>query len=212
MKTYALVILAVALGAQVANAAPKAPGAPPAGRGAPSAAPGVRAAPRAPAAPLPLRTISWPQQRAAGKLVAGEIVPPRPGQDFEALRVENTTARIHTFTVAVLDSPGIRQADWVLTGRVEYVGVEGRGYLEVVCTFPDGEVHFVRTLARAGKMEWLEDTESWREFALPFHSFKRHRPAKLVVNVVLPRRGMVELGPLVLFEGTRAYRAALDER
>jgi hypothetical protein len=199
MRAFALVILAVAVGAHAA----------PAGR--PAAAPSSARPAALPTAP-PLRTISWPQQRAAGKLISGEIVPPRPGQPFEALRVENTTDRIRTFTVATLDSPGIRQADWALTGKVQYVGVQGRGYLEVVCRFPDGEVHFVRTLARAGKTQWLEGTEFWREFALPFHSFKRHQPSRLVVNVVLPKRGLVDLGPLTLHEGTAAYRAALGGR
>jgi hypothetical protein len=175
------------------------------------AAPAAR--PRAPAPALrPLRTISWDEQQAAGRLLAGTLAPEHPGQDFAALRVENAAARIHTFTVAVLNSPGIRQADWVLAGRVQYVGVEGRGYLEVVCTFSDGEVGFGRTLSRSGKTQWLEGTEAWREFALPFHIFKRHRPVQLVVNVVLPRQGVVDLGPLELYEGATAYRRALGQR
>lgn len=47
----------------------------------------------------------------------------------------------------------------------------------------------------------LQGTSAWRSFTLPFDATGAPPPTRLVFNVVLPRSGVVYLGPLQLVDG-----------
>jgi hypothetical protein len=148
-----------------------------------------------------LREISWAELKAAGQLPEGEILPGQPPAPAEQLRIENHQDGPQTVTLLVLDDPGITQAQYAVTGQVRYEGVQGRGYLELWSHFPDGSRAFSRTLGRSGLLQDLEGSSAWRPFSLPFLLAGRtDRPTRLVVNVVLPGRGTVYLGPLRLVQ------------
>jgi len=168
---------------------------------------GAVAAPGAP--PAPLLTIDWAQLKAEGKLTAGEFVAPRDSGAATTLRLENPNDRPKTFTLVTLDKPGITKSSWVLTGRVSCTGIVGKGYVEMLHRFPNGTVHFARTMASMGPQAMLQGTEPWRDFATAFRSFKSGRPSQIVISVVLPKRGVVELGRLALYEGDEAVNRAL---
>jgi len=147
-----------------------------------------------------LREISWARLKEAGGLGAGEIVPAGGEAPFERLAVEGT-GEASTHTVATLTKPPITTSTYAIAGQVRCEGVEGQGYLEVWSHFPDGGRHFSRTMAARGPMGCLKGSAPWRRFVLPFHA-KGGGPApeKLVLNVVLPGRGRVELGQVALVE------------
>jgi len=119
--------------------------------------------------------------------------------DFPCARITNPTAASRTARVLVLDAPGVSQATYAVTGQVRYESVGGEGYLEMWSVFPGGKRHFSRTLAAQGPMARLHGTAGWRWFCLPFSvTSGGQRPHRLILNVVLPRGGTVELGPLKL--------------
>ena len=134
-------------------------------------------------------------------VISGEILAPTADRPFEALRVVNDTDAPRTITVAVFERPSLREAHWVVSGRVRYESVEGHRYLEMWSHLGKSG-YFTRTLGATGPMQWLSGTSVWREFALPFDARgTKLRPDKLVVNVVLPGRGTVELSPLSIYDG-----------
>ena len=147
-----------------------------------------------------LREISWARLKEAGGLGAGEIVPADGETPFDRLVVDGT-AEASARTVATLTKPPIVASTYAIAGQVRCEGVEGKGYLELWNHFPGGGRRFSRTLAARGPMGCLEGTSPWRRFVLPFHA-KGGGPApeKLVLNVVLPGRGRVELGRVALVE------------
>ncbi len=152
-----------------------------------------------------LREISWTKLREA-KLgeegrVGGEVLPLKGAAPFEQLKVENAQGQPRTETVLTLEGPGISSARYAIRGQVRYDGVEGEGYLEMWNHFPDGSRYFSRTLGAAGPMKSLKGSSDWRPFVLPFYNKEGGpAPAKLVLNVVLPGRGTVYLGPLRLVQ------------
>ena len=82
---------------------------------------------------------------------------------------------------------------------------KGLGHLEMWSHFPDASKYFTRTLADQGPMMKLQATSGWRSFVLPFDATGASSPpGLLVINVVLPGRGTVYLGPLELSEETGA--------
>jgi hypothetical protein len=100
-----------------------------------------------------------------------------------------------------IDQPGVKLPIYALRGRIKYEGVEGAGYLEMWNYFPGGGAYFSRTLAGTGPMKALNGTSGWRDVVVPFFATGTPmRPSKLVVNLVLPSKGKVWLGPLKLFQ------------
>ncbi|MGH7725864.1 MAG: hypothetical protein ACREOU_10610 [Candidatus Eiseniibacteriota bacterium] len=153
----------------------------------------------------PLRKISWAEFQAKGKLISGTLVPKSSAGSTETLRIDYRKSEPNTFGLAVLESPGIRQTKWVLTGRIRYQAVKGRGYLELWNRFPDGSEYFSRTLAPAGPMAWIEGTSDWRDFVLPFDATgTTQHPSRLTINLHLAGPGQVEIGSLALYDGTSA--------
>jgi hypothetical protein len=118
---------------------------------------------------------------------------------FSSLKIEGGTGA--PVTVAIIEPPAIKGQRYAVTGQVRYEGVEGTGYLEMWSHFPNGGQYFTRTLADLGPMMKLEGSSGWRQFTLPFDASGAPRPTRLVVNVVLPGRGVVYLGPLQLVDG-----------
>ena len=151
-----------------------------------------------------VREISWAKLKAEGKLKGGEVVAPEKKDGPALLKVANATAKKATVHVVTIEEPPITTDKYALTGRVRCDGVQGEGYLEMWNVFDGGKAFFSRTLGKRGPLKSLAGTSGWRRFVLPFYSKKGlSPPRKLVVNVVLPGRGTVVLGPLrlVQYEG-----------
>lgn len=149
----------------------------------------------------PLRDFHWPKLQQAGRLNNGTIVPAAGQTKFDSLLVENTQSTPAVITVLVIPDPNITKPRYAIRGQVRYEAVEGTGYLEMWNYFPPDGQHFSRTLAGSGPMRSLEGSSDWRPFVLPiFINRSDMRPEKLVVNVALPGKGRVWLGPLRLVE------------
>ena len=147
-----------------------------------------------------LRQFSWSALKAAGAVSAGEVLPAGQAGEFECLRVQNA-AEAATVRVLTVERPGVTAKTYALLGQVRCEGVEGEGYLEMWSHFPGGGRYFTRTLGQSGPMARLSGTSAWRPVVLPFYmQADTPAPEKLVVNVVLPGRGVVWLGPLRLAE------------
>ena len=105
-----------------------------------------------------------------------------------------------TIEVLKIESPGITRTRYALAGQVRYDAVEGTGYLEMWSEIPGRGAFFTRSMDGAGAMGTISGSSDWRAFALPFDATGAPPPAKLTVNVVLPGRGKVELGPMRLVQ------------
>lgn len=102
---------------------------------------------------------------------------------------------------------GVGPPAYAFTGEVRCEGVEGNGCVEMWSWFPDGSHFFSRTLASYGPMKSLSGTGGWTQFVVPFFlNDSPRRPVKLVLNVVLPGKGKVELRSLKLVQ----YRTGED--
>jgi hypothetical protein len=154
-----------------------------------------------------VRKITWSQLQSGGQLREGTIVRPAGGDPAEALRLANPTDNARKFVVAVLRAPGIHRKAWSITGRVRYESVAGVGYFELWNHLPGGGEYFTRSLAPAGPLAGLSGTSGWRNFALPFQAeTDAQRPDSLTLDVFLPGRGTVEIGPLEIHEGADAMK------
>jgi hypothetical protein len=147
---------------------------------------------------------TWDQLQKQGRISAGTVMPPESGSSDHRLKVENTTSSPLTVTVLTIDQPQIAGPRYSLSGRLRYENVDGAGYLEMWNYFPGGRQYFSRTLADQGPMMKIQGTSGWRSFVLPFDATGAPQPTRLVVNVFLPSRGSVYLGPLELREESGA--------
>jgi hypothetical protein len=113
--------------------------------------------------------------------------------------VQGTTGQATTVTVLSVNKPAITMRRYALAGRVKYDDVEGQAYLEMWSHFADRGRFFSRTLG-AGPMQPLSGSSEWRAFSLPFFIADRGfpPPERLVLNVVLPGGGRVEISPVLL--------------
>jgi hypothetical protein len=147
-----------------------------------------------------LRELAW-DALAAGERAGGTVLPPDATAAFARLRVEAARGTAGPIHVLTLEGPPVTGARYGLTGTVRYEGVEGTGFLEMWSVFPDGGRYFSRTLAPEGPLRALTGAADWRPFTLPFFNQEgAPPPVRLVVNVVLPNGGRVELGPLRLVQ------------
>jgi len=146
-----------------------------------------------------LREISWSRLKQEGGLAVGELRPAESGSPFESLLVTNGPEP-RTATLVTVDNPGITKPRYALTGQIRYDGVEGQGYLEMWSIIPGKGSFFSRTLATFGPMASLEGSSGWRTVLLRFDGQGAPPPSALTVNLVLPGRGTVQLGPLRLLE------------
>lgn len=103
-------------------------------------------------------------------------------------------------TILTISDPGVRRSRYAIQGQVRYEDVAGQAYLEMWNFFPQAR-YFSRTLDVTGPMAHLQGSSDWRPFVLPFYNkVGAPPPQHLVVNVVLPGRGTVTVGPLRLVE------------
>ena len=137
--------------------------------------------------------VDWSSGRIEGVVLPGEAPDGRA-----ALRLVSKSTQGSTFALAEVDDPKITGDRYSVVGRVRYEGVEGAGYLEMWSVFADGGRYFTRTLAGSGPLGKLHGTSGWRAFELPFFLEGNAPPNRLELNVVLPGRGIVVLGPLSL--------------
>ena len=161
-----------------------------------------------------LAEFSWSKLQAAGRVKNGTLVPGGKGGRGEALAVENSQSKSASITVLTVERPKITAKAYAIRGRVKYADVEGKGYLEMWSFFPGGGRYFTRTLAGSGPMRGLRGSSAWREFVLPFQvKDAAGAPQKLVINVVLPGKGKVAVGPmrLVQYEGGEDPLAAAGQ-
>ena len=140
-------------------------------------------------------TIDWSRTAVPGGVVrAGEGPGGAPVLELRAAASGPTS--LHLVTV---EHPPVAGPGYIVAGQVRYEGVEGQGYLEMWTVFPDGQRFFSRTLAPQGPLATLHGESSWRRFELPFDlSGASQAPSRLEINLVLPGRGTVWLGPMQL--------------
>ncbi len=155
-----------------------------------------------------VKQIRWSEEKAAGRVTGGELVPPQPDEDpAEQLMVRRTADGPSILHVLTMDNPGVGPPVYMLKGQLRYEKVNG-GYLELLNYFSDGGPYFTRTLSPSpGPMQALDGTSSWREFQLPFQLSKPDGslgppPKKLELNVALPKGGTVYLRDLKLVQMT----------
>ncbi len=143
--------------------------------------------------------ISWSKIQADGKITGGQVVS-EDGLTY--LKVVNTESRPVTVKILTIENPNVGAPGYEIVGQVRYEGVEAKGYLEMWNHFSHNRRFFSRTLGDRGPMKHLEGSCDWRRFVLPFqfNKDKSGPPDKLVVNIVLPGRGTVLVGPLRLVQ------------
>jgi hypothetical protein len=119
------------------------------------------------------------------------------------LKIENTNDAPLLLSIFKIESPTITSTNYAVLGEIRYENVQGSGYLEMWNYFPplspgipEGP-YFSRTLGEAGSgpMGRISGTSSWRPFALPFALTGTTNPTHLEINIFLPGRGVVWLGP-----------------
>ena len=135
---------------------------------------------------------------ASTRVGQGTVLPGGAPGGGTALRLVSRSGKGAVFQLAEIRNPGIRGDQYSVVGRVRYGGVEGSGYLEMWSVFAGGGRYFTRTLASSGPLERLHGTSGWRVFRLPFFLEGHSPPTRLELNIVLPGRGAVVLGPLSL--------------
>lgn len=124
-----------------------------------------------------------------------------------ALRIENTNTTALQATLLRIERPLAEFRAYAVRGEVKYDAVQGDGFLEMWSEFPpvrEGASpgrYFSRTLGVSGPMGRLTGTSSWRPFELPFDpTGAPGAPTRLEINLHLPGRGTVHVGPLTLVQ------------
>ena len=143
----------------------------------------------------------WERLRDDGKLLGGT---PVKLDGRTVLKIENTNDAPLQVTILKIERPAITSTTYAVLGEIKYENVQGSGYLEMWNYFPplspglpEGQ-YFSRTLGEAGSgpMGRISGTSSWRPFSLPFErTGMTNVPTRLEINLYLPGRGVVWLGP-----------------
>ena len=153
-----------------------------------------------------LAEYDWRQLAESGQLLGGV---PITLDGRSALKIANTNDTPLQLQLLKIPKPSISKKVYAIKGEVKYDGVQGDGYLEMWNFFPplkpgmpEGQ-YFSRTLAVGGEMGKLSGTANWRAFTLPFDSTGGSgSPTRLEINIFLPAKGTVYLGPVKLVEYT----------
>lgn len=134
-----------------------------------------------------LRSVSWSDMSAVGKLLNGSVVP------GSVLELDYGDQAESTRPICELFDPGITTPVHAITGEVRCENVRGRGYLEMWSHFADGGAYFSRTLGR-GPLAPLEGNSGWRPFVVPFYNRPEGPPpVRLSFGVRYPGSGRVRL-------------------
>jgi hypothetical protein len=148
-----------------------------------------------------LKEINWTQLKQAGHLLNGAIIPADSHTPFEQLQIASSASQPTTVEVLGIEKPRFTSVRYAITGKVRYENVEGEGYLEAWSYSADGRFESSRTVAKSGPMQSLQGDSDWRAFSLPFSIGKSQlRPERLIVKVVLPGAGTVQLGQVRLVQ------------
>jgi hypothetical protein len=146
------------------------------------------------------RRLDWAEFKGSKRL-AGEVRGPSKGSPGSALRVVNKTGIPRTYVLGIFETPNLKSAHYVVSGRMRYQKVAKQGYLEMWSVFPDGKQYFTRTLDDEGAMARIAGSSDWRDLALPFDATGADAgPSRLIVQLVLSANGAVDVGPLELKE------------
>lgn len=145
-------------------------------------------------------THDWKVVQQSGQGAASGTVVTNDGK--LVLQIGSTDAGFETRLLTITNPP-ISKPLYAITGQIKYENVSGDGYLEMWNYFPplkagmpEGKF-FSRTLAEYGDMKKIHGTSDWRNFILPFNSEGASgAPTRLEVNLVLPGKGNVYVGPL----------------
>jgi len=151
-------------------------------------------------------TLDWKVLQQSGKGAFSGAVVTTNGKSI--LQIGSTDAGLETRLLTITNPP-ITKKLYAITGQIKYENVSGDGYLEMWNYFPPEKPEmpegkfFSRTQAQYGEMKKIHGTSDWRDFTLPFNSEGASgAPTRLEVNIVLPGKGNVYVGPLklVLYE------------
>jgi hypothetical protein len=159
-----------------------------------------------------VKSISWQAEQKANRLLSGQVQSDPTQKPGEWLEVAATDGK-RLIPLLEINDPGVAAPAYMLRGQIRYEGVEGDGFLEMWTHLPDGSAYFTRTLGAIGPMAKLNGTSKWREFTLPFslqidQNNSAPAPSKLVLNLFLPGKGRVELGPLELVQLPAGLKSA----
>jgi hypothetical protein len=156
-----------------------------------------------------LQRFGWAELSKSGVVLPGTV------EEKGFLRVESTNSTGLRETLLRIENPPISRTFYAVRGEIRYEGVEGDGFLEMWNVFPParpGEVEaqfFSRTMGKSGEMGKISGTSGLRTFMLPFdRTGAAKTPSRLELNLVLPERGVVHIGPLELVQYTGRGAAA----
>jgi serine/threonine protein kinase len=149
-----------------------------------------------------LGSIDWQKLPEQIRLLGGT---PVTIDGRSALKIVNTNDAPLQLSLFVIDAPGITTTIYALTGQIKYEDVQGDGFLEMWSCFRPPSAgspelkSFTRTLDIFGPTGKITGTSAWRDFSLPFNrTGVSSSPSRLEVNIILPGKGMVFLGPIKL--------------
>ena len=129
------------------------------------------------------------------------------------LKIENLENAPMQVRLLTIEKPLIGAMRYAVSGEIRYENVQGQAYLEMWSDFPEGR-YFSRTLGDpgSGPMSQMTGTSDWRKFMLPFdRTGTKNAPTRIEVNLFLPGRGVVFVGPLKLIEDS-PDETDLDEK
>ena len=125
------------------------------------------------------------------------------------LHVWNDRDEPLTVPILKLDTPPITAEQYALQGSIRYRGVDQDACVEMWSYFPDGSSYFSRTAGEVGPMRKITGTSDWRPVLLPFiNNPGNPPPTKLVVNVILPGKGEIDLTGMTLTQNATAPTSA----
>ncbi len=162
-----------------------------------------------------LASFDWGELARAGTNLPGQTLV---ADGRNALLVRNTNDAPLQVRLLTISKPGITNTYYALRGEIRYADVRGDGFLEMWNVFAPAQAggqemkFFSRTLGEWGEMGKISGSSDWRRFVLPFDwsggasGSSRSKgptlspPTALEVNLILPGRGEVYLGPMELVE------------
>jgi hypothetical protein len=153
----------------------------------------------------------WPDLAKHGLAPVGE---PVMLDGREAFKIQNTNDAPLQVGLLTIQNPKITEKFYELTGEIRYESVSGDGFLQMWSYFapikpglPEGQ-YFSQTVGEHGPTGKISGTSNWREFVLPFDwTGVTNPPVRLQVNLILPGRGTVYLGPVKLVQIPKAKLA-----
>jgi hypothetical protein len=151
-----------------------------------------------------LAEYDWRQLADSGQVTAGS---PALVEGKSALKISNPNDTPLQAQILKIAKPAVAKMSYAIVGEIKYEGIAGDGYLEMWNYFPPVKAgmpegsYFSRTLGVSGEMGKITGTSQWRRFMLPFdRTGASGPPTRLEMNLFLPGRGTVYLGPVKLVE------------